>query len=340
MSKKLAAKAGLVQVPSIIKPAAVPGEENAKPKTAPGSMLHFMSTQSAAIKESEGLKERLKQFDGSLPVRTLDPSTIRPSKWANRHDASFMTEDFQELKAEIASAGGNVQAIKVRPIPPGVAPSTPPGAAPVEYEIVYGHRRHRACLELGIPVAALIEGVSEQQLFVEMERENRARKDLSAWEQGQMYARALDIGLYPSNRKLADAIGRDLGDIGKALALARLPKTVIEAFSSPLDLQYRWSKPLSETQQKDPELLLARAREIKKQAGKLSAKEIFEHLTGQGVGPSNPPKGTEIALNGKRLAVLSEDAKGRAVVQFEPGALPPAKHSALARLIEDFLSKP
>ena len=41
-----------------------------------------------------------------------------------------------------------------------------------------------------------------------------------------MYARALDQGLYPSNRQLAAAVGRDLGDNGKALALARLPQAV------------------------------------------------------------------------------------------------------------------
>ena len=34
-----------------------------------------------------------------------------------------------------------------------------------------------------------------------------------------MYARALDAGLFSSNRRLADAIGRDLGDVGKALAV-------------------------------------------------------------------------------------------------------------------------
>ena len=75
-----------------------------------------------------------------------------------------------------------------------------------------------------MPVLAVIESLGEQQMFVEMERENRARKDLSAWEQGMMYARALDSGLYPSNRQLAQAIGRDLGDVGRALLLARLPR--------------------------------------------------------------------------------------------------------------------
>jgi ParB-like chromosome segregation protein Spo0J len=66
-----------------------------------------------------------------------------------------------------------------------------------------------------------------------MERENRARKNLSAWEQGTMYRRALDEGLYPSQRKLAEALGVDISLVSKSLALARLPDAVVRAFRQP-----------------------------------------------------------------------------------------------------------
>jgi ParB family chromosome partitioning protein len=77
MSKKLAAKAGLIQAlnlpPVAAQRAGGACAGSARPKTAPGSMLQFMSSQSAAIKEAEDLKERLKAFDGASPVRLLDP---------------------------------------------------------------------------------------------------------------------------------------------------------------------------------------------------------------------------------------------------------------------------
>lgn len=301
MAKKLLEKAGLIHLPAAV--ARSDGSETgsaadadaAKAKTAPGSMLQFMTAQSAAIKEAEALRERLAGFDGALPTRRLDPQTVRVSVWANRHDDSYQDAGFLALKADIASAGGNVQPIKVRPLAAATAgakggvglsnPLTPsPGGevAPAggQYEIVYGHRRHRACLELGLPVLALVEPLAEQQLFVEMERENRSRKDLSAWEQGMMYVRALDQGLYPSNRQLAQAIGRDLGDVGKALSLARLPLAVVQAFRSPLDLQYRWAKPLADAQQRDPEGLVTRARALRAQVDKRTPKQIFEALVG------------------------------------------------------------
>jgi ParB family chromosome partitioning protein len=336
MSKKLAAKAGLIQMPPVgqaataaTKPEAVDG----KPKTAPGAMLTFMNSQSAAVKEAEDLRQRLRDFEGALPVRPLDPKLVKASRWANRHEANFDGEEFARLKAEIASAGGNVQPIKVR---------ATVGQDSEAYEIVYGHRRHRACLELGLPVLALIEEVSEQQLFVQMERENRQRKDLSAWEQGQMYARALDEGLYPSNRQLAGAIGRDLGDVGKALALARLPRAVVEAFASPLDLQFRWAKPLGDAQQADPEGLLQRAKAVKLNASKLNPRQILEQLLRreQRVGPSNPSNEIAISASGKTVAILRTDAKGRALITFEADALPGERRAELARIIGNFLAKP
>ena len=116
----------------------------AKAKTAPGSMLQFMTAQSAAVKEAESLRERLAGFDGALPVRRLDPATVRVSAWANRHEHSYQDAGFLALKAEISAAGGNVQPIKVRPVRPatgraaqGVGPSNPPdGASTIGYSEV------------------------------------------------------------------------------------------------------------------------------------------------------------------------------------------------------------
>jgi len=358
MAKKLLEKAGLINLPPA--PAArVPLPENpadadaSKAKTAPGSMLQFMTAQSAAVKEAEVLRDRLASYDGALPARRLDPVTVQVSAWANRHADSYQDAAFLALKADIAAAGGNVQPIKVRPLRPisltapaerGVGPSNPHAASPAvqpvaRYEIVFGHRRHRACLELGLPVLALVEDLAEQQLFEQMERENRARSDLSAWEQGMMYARALDQGLYPSNRQLAQAIGRDLGDVGKALSLARLPLAVVQAFRSPLDLQYRWAKPLADAQQRDPDGLVTRARELQAQPGQHSPKQIFDHLVAT-AGPAQRAAEPDIAirLGGRQVAVVCSDERGHTLVRFAKG-LGAERRRALAAAVEAFLAE-
>jgi ParB family chromosome partitioning protein len=354
MARGLFEKAGRIQLPpsKSERPAQPPAERSeaavvpVKPKTAPGTLMGFMANQSGAIKENELLREQAARFEGAIPTRQLDPRRISASRWANRHASSFDSPEFTALRAEILDAGGNVQPIKVRPLAEnrdsdpikeeGVGPSNPLDSA--DYEIVFGHRRHRACLELGLPVLCLIEQVSERELFVQMERENRNRADLSAWEQGVMYAQALDGGLYPSNRQLATSIGRDLGDVGRALSLARLPAAVIDAFQTPLDLQFRWAKPLSDMQQSDPEGLLARANALK--GLQLSAKDTFVALidsaAGQGVGRSNPPEVVELKRNGEVVATVAGDQRARVTIKFL-APMDETRKKKLLKLLESFI---
>lgn len=328
-----------------------------RPKTAPGLLMSQANDQrSELLRENEALRTRvaalghaearanelsqeLQAWDGAKATRLIDPAKIRRSRWANRDVRHFESEDFRLLKEEIASAGGNVQPVKVRPI-------AVPGDDGAEYEIVYGHRRFQACLELGFPVLAMVDSVDDRGLFVEMDRENRTRKDLSAWEQGLMYRRALDEGLFPSNRRLAEAVGADLGNVGKALALASLPQDIVEAFASPLDLQYRFAKPLKDAFERDPVIVRSRAQRLSKMTPKLPAKEVIDRLTapagaeaGEGVVPYNPPAPVAVEVAGKKVASVSLNAKRGGSISIEPGLLTEESLPQLAELIEKFLAR-
>ena len=214
--------------------------------------------------------------EGVVPSGKIDPQRIAPSKWANRNLLSFHGTDWDAFKAEITSAGGNIQPIKVRSVRPANTSSDFHS-----YEIVFGHRRHRACLELGIPVFALIEEVTDQVLFEQMDRENRQRANLTIFEQGEMYKRALDAGLYPSLRKLSENLDVAVGTASEAISLARLPDPVLNAFESRLELQRRWAKPLTQAMQKDPDVVLALAQAItqeRKQGAKITSEVTFNRL--------------------------------------------------------------
>lgn len=336
MSKKLLAKAGLIQLPplqeAVPPPVTQPVErpvaqaaDTAAPKTAPGSMLQFMSKQSAAVQEADELRKQLAAFDGAKLVRLLDPKLIKPSKWANRHPDTFRSPEFEELKAEISAAGGNVQPIKVRP-------------SGETYEVVFGHRRHRACLELGLPVSAMVDVATDRELFLSMERENRGRKNLSAWEQGCMYRQAMDEGLFPSMRRLADAVGVDQALVTKSVTLARLPAAVVEAFPSPIDIQYRWAQPLGEALQRDPEGLIARAKELTALGKTKSAGDVFNALVGTSLNRSTGY--TELKRGDRRAGSVSTDAKGRLVVTLEADLVQGGRKERLMALLNSWLSEP
>jgi ParB family chromosome partitioning protein len=330
MAKKLFEKAGLIHHPLPLDPErrAEAPKSDSKPKTAPGAMMHFLASQSDAIKEAEGLKTRLEAFDGASVVRSLDAARVTPSKWANRHASAFVSPEFAALRDEIRQAGGNVQPIKVRPLS---------GREDADFELVYGHRRHRACLDLGLPVLAMIEEVSDAELFTAMDRENRQRKDLSPWEQGWMYRKALDEGLYPSLRRLADAVGADPGNVSKALTLARLPDAVIEAFPTPLVIQYNWGPALSSAVQKDPEGTIARARAVALK--KLGPRQVLEALTVSmdRVVPYNTVDLTITSVDGRRVASITHGTDGKTMVVFAKGALPDARREELRQLIAGLL---
>ena len=302
-----------------------PSDVKQMPRTGPGQMLAFRAHMQQNNQIVKDLQDQLKEFDGSLVVKMIDPKLIHPSKWANRHDASYSSNEFIELKADIAAAGINVQPIRIRPIIEDFG----------NFEIIYGHRRHQACLQLDIPIAAIIETVDDKELFKAMDRENRSREDLSPFEQGEMYRRALDDGLYPSLRQLAYELGIDPGGVSKAIAVARLPKEVIEVFENPTLIQYRWGRKLTLAVEKDLDNVLTQARKIRFSENPLEPADALERLLGN-TKPTQTET-TDILKNGKKIGRIERKKDGSFFIDIKAGVLNDDEFSNLAQLIEGMI---
>ena len=259
-----------------------------------------------------------------METTLLDPITVLPTKWANRHASSFGDASFESLKREIASAGGNVQPIKVRK------------SRDTKYEIVFGHRRHRACLELGLPVlASVVSSMDDHTLWQEMERENRARQDLTPFEQGRHYRKALDAGLYPSIRRLAEAIGVDISQAAKVIRIADLPDEVLGAFRSPCDIQVNWSTKLHAAVERDPDGILKRARKLADTAAaNRESKQVYAALTevNEGVEPFHTPIEIANSTSGAKATIAA--TKGGFSVRITGGITAADLEAALRRLLK------
>lgn len=308
-------------------PPVVPG---ASPKTGPGQMLQFRGQMLAVEGELGKLRDRLKEHEGSSPTRRLDPTCVVASRWSNRHPDSFQNSDFLRLKQDIEAAGGNVQPISVRPL------SDQPG----RYEIVFGHRRHRACTELGLPVLAMVDqsNVSDHELFSAMDRENRERADLSPYEQGAMYRRALDEKLYPSNRRLAEALGVSHTWVANVLAVADLPPPVVECFRTPIEIQHRHAKLIASAFEQDRKGVLRRAEKLRSQPKRLSPAAVVEALTGR----SEAPKArmpSPLEAGGRTVGKWFKDEAGNVTIQLSPGAVTDDKLAAVLRSISRVISE-
>lgn len=219
-----------------------------------------------AAEMSEGYIQtiaRLKaERESGKVVLELDPKLVRASALANRSALSLDKKDADlvHLVADIASQG-QLEPIRVRPAVDG---------AEGIYEIVYGHRRHAACLALdaerpgGWKVLALLDASAAEirTHVLKMYQENAARKDLSPYEQGQMFKLWLDQQIFESQTAIAEQVGVSRQLVSKYLKLTELPAEILGAFGDPRVLALRWIDVLEPALATDRPGLLARAKKI------------------------------------------------------------------------------
>lgn len=184
-------------------------------------------------------EQRSKAFEGALPVKRIDSSLIDFSALANRISSSFQSPEFEGLKNEIMNMGGNIQPIKVRP-------------KAGRFEVVFGHRRTAACKELGLPVLAMIEELSDRDLWLQMHEENEGRENLSAYEQAKHYQNAIREGFYKNWTILADDLGKVKSALSRYKALADLPSEVINCFVDPTQIKLKDAENLSKRRAQNP----------------------------------------------------------------------------------------
>ena len=309
------------------------------PRTGVGMLTRMISGAQADTEAVAKLNAEIEKLKLQVGEQLIDPQQIALTRWADRHPDSFSSQAFLDLKREIESAGGNVQPIKVRPVR-GAAAERAEGT---RFELVYGSRRTRACLELGLPVRAVVdEDINDQALYVQMQRENRGRSNLSAWEQGVSYHKALKEGLFPSARRLAEQIGLDHSNVAKALRVAELPQEIVGAFRSPVEIQFRWAVALDKAYQSDPEGVLSAARMIAARSVRPAPAEVFRALTDMESGPKSRAKAKEtsrtFALAGGKKGVIRAGKSGAVTVELPRGVLPPARWEAFELALQKLIS--
>ena len=249
----------------------------------------------------------------SSTVVQLNANDIVPSQWADRSEASYADSDFDDLRTSIRTGLTNTIPIKVRPIRTvGVSNAT--GLPRQVYEIVYGHRRHRACALAHLPVTAIIVQLSDRDLIMEMFSENSLRKDLSPLEQGRLFHRMLHTDkLFESQARMAKAIGRDSGDVSRCMTLASLPLEVTNAIDCPKDLSIHSADKFNGLLKKDPEKLLEIARESLEKSGPISAKDFVDVVTAKS--PASSKKSAfsqpmQISVSGYPVAEVKINSRG------------------------------
>ena len=296
------------------------------------SALMFGEELDSARRELEEAQAQLEQARAEQRLQRLDPARVRPSQFRNRDERSFERPEFRELVDSIRAAGGNSVPVNVRRVDDD---------PDYDYEIVYGLRRHRACLEAGLPLLAIVHREDELQdkaVYQAMTRENSQRDDLTPWEWGQHYARGLGQ-YYSTQKELADDNGRSEAHVSLALDLASLPEEIVAAFPSPLDLQLKWGRELRHHLKRAPKSVLAQASDLADRRDSLTATEVFVELRRA----AQPPSKRRSGETAGRAQVRGKHVTARLIVETRktsieiPKKLSEGQQQRLSRLIVDFL---
>lgn len=140
-----------------------------------------------------------------IRIDQIDPNPYQPRK-------IFPKEEIEAL-AQSISETGLLQPITIRP-------------NGERYQLIAGERRLRAHKLLGKPtVEALVSEAEEDDMAVFALAENIDREDLSDYEIGKALRQVED--LFPTKKKLAEALGMNREDMYRYFAYDALPKSIL-----------------------------------------------------------------------------------------------------------------
>ena len=272
---------------------------------------------------AEGLREenqRLKaeRAAGLLAIR-IDPKRVRATQFINRDERAFLEADprFAELKQSLR-LHGQEQPVRVRPVA---------GDEGADFEVVYGHRRHRAALALdselegGFPLLVFVDAsaADTRDLVLKMYRENEERADLSPFEKGRMFRQWLDSEVFAEQAELARAIGVSDATVTKYLQIGDLPSVILAAFEDPREISVRWSHDLVKAFKSAPARLEETANRLANTLPRADAGSVARALIASATvareSRGGPSREQAIKIDG-RVALRLQRRDGRFTLKF------------------------
>ena len=259
-----------------------------------------------------------------LPATVLELKTsqVRSGPFAVRDDSHWKDRSFQMLVRAIKRRGQNDEPIVVRPIK----------FDPDSYEIVEGHRRHRACEELGLTVRAIVRDDRDIEVVRGMLAHDRHVAKMSPLEKGRLINLAFRTFGWQSDREAEAELGLGYSQIAKLRKLAQLPIEVVKAFPSLSCINTNWGARLAQAVARDERAVVNRATAIERDRGSMSAEDVLEVLDEAAPGGDGPRKRrVRFEVSGELVAemvVTRGNASREIIVRIEATAF---EHERLER---------
>lgn len=197
----------------------------------------------------------LPAFRNASTIAQFNTTIIGVSRWDRPDECEFSGEHFQRLKESIAIWGGNQQPIQIRH---GLDATRSDHSC--SHEIVFGHARYRACVELGLPVLAMSDKMTDEHAFRQSAIDLATDIRWRPWRLGRMISSEIDADLFPTMRRLAHALSMDLTEVWQLQQIGDLPCGVRRAFGN-LPMTPAFARKLVNAYSRDSELIQRNANE-------------------------------------------------------------------------------
>jgi ParB family chromosome partitioning protein len=232
----------------------------------------------------------------------VDPKECEPWKYANRHESEF--GDIDEL----------IESIKTnKQLQPALIRKHPAPHGTVKYEIIFGRRRHLACLKLGIPFLAIYKDIPNvQDAIASQDAENKLRNDVSNFSNAKLFQRLLQDGVFKTEKELSQKLRLSPSTLNDLMAYAKIPDDIVQKIPSVHALSKNIALKITQLINKSKEnhhKILSFAHEFGKS---INSPAKLESLIEKSAGSNKKSNATKLykSATGKKLFTFMIDHRG------------------------------
>ncbi len=234
----------------------------------------------------------------------VNPNECEPWQYANRHES------------ELGDIEGLIESIKSnKQLQPALVRNHPNPHGEIKYEVIFGLRRHIACMKLGIPFLVIKKNIpSVQDAIASQDAENKLRNDVSNYSNAMLYKRLLTDKVFKTEKDLAEKLRIPYSTFNELMAYSKIPEDIVRAIPDIHSLSKQIAVKIVQLLNKSKDnynKMLAIASKLGKSiTSQAKLEKIFEDMALSQNNKTVNNARSYISMNGKKLFTLKSDYRG------------------------------
>jgi ParB family transcriptional regulator, chromosome partitioning protein len=263
------------------------------------------------------------------------PSHCKPWDFSDRNEAEL--GNIEELANSIQKAGQQ-EPILVRPI----SNTHFSADSPINYEIIFGNRRWRACKLIGKNILAIVRELTDQEAALAQKEENENRTDIGDYSKAMNYKKLIDAQIFTNENQLALKLNIPRNRINDLMSYTRIPKQLLEVIPNVHQLSQRMAIKLASLSkiQENIEALIILAPKIG--TNKIASGSVEKALNEIKTGKSDSLSKKSIPVIGKggaEIFTIREDSNGAPCIVLHKASRQTIDMDELKTLLKNYIDK-